>query len=472
MRKRLPFLTLIILTVLMIVIPAAHAAGYDTGVINSDGVSFREGPSTDSGRISKLSEGTTVQIVSTNVNAEWHKVEVNGKTGYVNRMYVTLKNTSDSDTLLGYIVNVKSNVNVRSAASADSELLGRADLGASYTLKSSTPKDGWYAVDYHGHTGYIKKDYLQIAKKATSKQLSSISIKGGELSPEFSPDVYGYVVTADKSDITISVTSPSKVSVGDSGKNTLKISLPKTGTKTVRISVGGKTKYSLYIIRNVITVGTYNIKRGNGNLTSMGKMIQEQNPDIMGIQEVYRTQGKINNLLSLRTKHMQYVDFARTISYNGGGEYGIGILSAYKIVSSESVKLSSGNSEQRILQKVVVSVGKRKVSVYNTHFSWDSASLRAKQFAEVKKIMKHDSNKYKILFGDFNAKAAEFSQLGSTFQIVNTKDTYFYDYDGSTIGKNEIDNIIVSSNIQVLNARMINNEYSDHKAIFAYLKFE
>ena len=87
-------------------------------------------------------------------------------------------------------------------------------------------------------------------------------------------------------------------------------------------------------------------------------------------------------------------------------------------------------------------------------------------------MQKHDSNKYKILFGDFNAKAAEFSQLGSTFQIVNTKDTYFYDYDGSTIGKNEIDNIIVSSNIQVLNARMINNEYSDHKAIFAYLKFE
>ena len=472
MRKGLPFLILILMAVLMIAVPAALAAGYDTGVINSDGVSFREGPSTDSGRISKLKEGTTVQILSTNVNAEWHKVEVNGKTGYVNRMYVTLKNASDGDTLLGYVVNVKSNVNVRSSASSDSELLGRADLGSSYTLKSSTPKDGWYAVDYHGHTGYIKKDYLQIAKKATSKQLSSISIKGGELSPEFSPDVYGYVVTADRADITISVTSPSKVSVGDSGKNTLKISLPKTGTKTVRISVGGKTKYSLYIVRNVITVGTYNIKRGNGNLTSMGKMIQEQNPDIMGIQEVYRTAGKINNLLSLRTKHMQYVDFARTISYNGGGEYGIGVLSAYKIVSSESVSLSSGNSEPRILQKVVVSVGKRKVSVYNTHFSWDSASLRAKQFAEVKKIMKRDSNKYKILFGDFNAKAAEFSQLGSTFQIINTKDTHFFDYDGSEIGKNEIDNIIVSTNIQVLNARMINNEYSDHKAIFAYLKFE
>ena len=107
MKKRLPFLTLILLAVMMIAIPAAHAA-YDTGVINSDGVSFRSGPSTDSSRISKLSEGTTVQILSTNVNAEWHKVEVNGKTGYVNRMYVTLKNSSDSDTLLGYVVNVKS----------------------------------------------------------------------------------------------------------------------------------------------------------------------------------------------------------------------------------------------------------------------------------------------------------------------------------------------------------------------------
>ena len=148
MKKRLPFLALILVTVMLIAVPAAHAAAYDTGVINSDGVSFRSGPSTDSSRISKLSEGTTVQILSTNVNAEWHKVEVNGKTGYVNRMFVTLKNASDGDTLLGYVVNVKSNVNVRSSASSDSELLGRADLGSSYTLKSKTAKDGWYAIDF------------------------------------------------------------------------------------------------------------------------------------------------------------------------------------------------------------------------------------------------------------------------------------------------------------------------------------
>ena len=471
-KKKLILILMLGLIITLLPVAAGLASAYDTGIINADGVSFRQEPSSEGSRIKKLNKGTEVAILSTNVNAEWHKVKVGGDTGYVNRMYVTLQASSGDNTYLGTVVNVKNNVNVRASASSDGELLGHASLGKSFTLKSKSPKDGWYEIEYEGRTGYIAKDYLQVAKKAGSKQLSSISVKGGTLLPEFSPDTYGYVVVANKSDITISVTSPSKVSIADSGKSTYTVSLPKTGTKTVRIAVGGKTRYSLYLVRNVITVGTYNIKRGNGNLTSMGKMMQDQNPDIMGIQEVYCTTGssnKINNLLSLRTKKMQHTDFAKTISYSGGGQYGLGIMSAYKILSSESVKLSSGNSEQRILQKTELNVDGHKVSVYNTHLSWDSSTLRSKQFAEIKKIMKKDSNRYKILFGDFNAKAREFSQLGSTFQVLNTEDTYFYDYDGTTISKNEIDNIIVTGNIKVLNVRMINNDYSDHKAIFAYI---
>ncbi|MPN57598.1 hypothetical protein SDC9_205292 [bioreactor metagenome] len=111
----------------------------------------------------------------------------------------------------------------------------------------------------------------------------------------------------------------------------------------------------------------------------------------------------------------------------------------------------------------------KRVSVYNTHFSYESSSIRKKQFAEVLKIMNADTNDYKILTGDFNAKESEFSGFARSFKIVNTSATKFYNYANKLIGMSQIDNIIVSKNITVLNARAIPTEYSDHYPLFAFL---
>ena len=134
----------------------------------------------------------------------------------------------------------------------------------------------------------------------------------------------------------------------------------------------------------------------------------------------------------------------------------------------EIIKLESGSYEQRILQRVEITVDGKKVSLYNTHLSFNSAALRKKQFAAVLRAMNADENAYKILFGDFNAKASEFSQLKG-YTVINTADTKYLNYAGGTIAKNEIDNIVVSNNITVLNSRMIENTFSDHKPLIAYL---
>ena len=84
--------------------------------------------------------------------------------------------------------------------------------------------------------------------------------------------------------------------------------------------------------------------------------------------------------------------------------------------------------------------------------------------------MDADKNKYRILFGDFNAKASEFSVFRSGYTVLNDTNMKFYDYSASPISKSEIDNIIVSDNISVLNVRMLNDSLSDHKPILAYLK--
>ena len=479
MKRRL-FCILMLLGMLLMSAPVSRglaAQSYTTGVINADGVAFRKGATTDSGRIRRLKKGTVVEVLSTNVNAEWHKVKYRDETGYVNRMYVTLQPDAGEDAgYCGTVVNCKKDVNVRGAADKSGKLLGTAEKGESFTVTKPNSAEGWHEISYQGGKGYIAAEYLSLSRAGSSGQLASLQIDGGTLYPAFSPDVYGYVIEASSSKVTIKAEAvgKSKLSVGDTGKDSVSVSMPKSGSKTIRISVGGKVKYSLYIVRNVITVGTWNIKRGNGNLTAMGCLIEAQQPDLMGIQEVYRSRPKtgsvVDNLLSLRTKEMQNVSFAKTVSYAGGGEYGIGLLSAYDIESENATNLSSGGSEQRVLQKIVVKINGHRVSVYNTHFSYDSSATRAKQFAEVKKIMDADKNKYRILFGDFNAKASEFSVFRSGYTVLNNTNMKFYDYSASPISKSEIDNIIVSDNISVLNVRMLNDSLSDHKPIFAYLK--
>jgi len=87
----------------------------------------------------------------------------------------------------------------------------------------------------------------------------------------------------------------------------------------------------------------------------------------------------------------------------------------------------------------------------------------------VLKIMNADTNPYKILTGDFNAQESEFSVFSKNYHVINTSATKFYNYSNKRIAMSQIDNIVVSKNITVLNARAIPTEYSDHYPLFAFL---
>ena len=68
-RKALCLLLILGLVLSGLPLDGSHAASYETGVINADGVAFRKGASSDSGRIRRLQKGTVVEILATNVNA-------------------------------------------------------------------------------------------------------------------------------------------------------------------------------------------------------------------------------------------------------------------------------------------------------------------------------------------------------------------------------------------------------------------
>lgn len=481
MKKRFACVLMLMLVLLASALPVRLAAAEEitvsTGVIVGDNIALRATASSSGALLTRLKEGTIVKVLACNVNSEWYKVEAGKRTGYVNRLYLNIDAglPAYQQAYIGTIANCQSEVNVRSDASLKGKKLGKAKKGDTFAITQAYVNGSWHGIDYNGQTAYVSAQYVDLTAKVEDGSLSDIVVTGGTLSPAFSPSEYGYTLTATDEQVTIKAIANKgvRVSVGDTGVASSKYTIRSGNSKTVRISVGGKVKYSIYIVRDVLTVGTWNIKRGNENLLMQGWLIDAQRPDILGVQEVYVNEKEnVNNLLSVRTKRASYISFAQTISYSGGGQYGVGQLSRFKPVSTETVLLESGKYEQRCVQKVVYEIDKKKVSVYNTHFSYESAAIRKKQFDAVLKLMDADTNPYKILTGDFNAKESEFSAFRKNYTIVNTSSTKFYDYAYKRIDMSQIDNIIVSKNITVLNARAIPTNYSDHYPLFAFLRLK
>ncbi len=470
------FALLVCGSVLLCAPKSTAAAGIDRGTIVGSNVALRREAKSNGAVICKLGNGTVVNILQLNVNAQWHKVEYNGKTGYVNRLYLSFDCSLDQYNLSysGTVVNVKDYVTLRSTPSSKAASLGTAKKGATLTVLKQNASSGWHQVSYDGQTAYVQTKYLSVLPKVDDTQLSSLSVSGGTLSPSFSPGEYGYAVAATKSSVTIKVKANSgvKVDINGSGKSSYTLTIASGGMKTVRIKINGAIRYSLYISRNVLTLGTWNIKRGYDNLPMQGRLVNNQQPDILAIQEAYQdytSKSIVDNLASLKTQKMPYSKFASTIDFSGGAKYGIGILSRYRISGDKIYKLQSGGFEPRVLLKTVVTINGKRVSIYNTHFTYQTAEIRAQQFAEVAQIMKKDTNKYKILFGDFNAQAEEFAPLGSSYTIINKRDTAYVDCFGNGIQNNVIDNIIVTKNIKVVNTRIVPTSLSDHDPVFAYL---
>jgi endonuclease/exonuclease/phosphatase family metal-dependent hydrolase/uncharacterized protein YraI len=448
----------------------------NSGKIIAKNVALRKGPDVDSALIGRLNAGTYVQIVKTNVDAQWHQVKYNDNTGYVNRMYVSLDSSLDGYKLdfVGTIINCKNDVNVRSAPSTESKIIGTAKKGSNLTiLPLDTYIQDWYKVEYEGVLAYIHADYLDVVAKVNDSQLSNLSIKGGTIFPGFSPNEYGYVVKATASEVTIKAEANEGVDIdiNGTGKSSYSIAIPASGMKTVRIALDGKIRYSVYISRNVLTVGTWNIKRGSGKLLMQGRLVYDQQPDIMGIQEAFvnlNASDVVDNLASLKTKDMSNCFFSATINYSNGSQYGNGLMSRFTLQNKKTYTLDSGKYEKRVLQKAVVTINGKTVSLYNTHLTYNTAEVRAKQFAQIKSIMDSDPNKYKILTGDFNANISEISVFNN-YKVVNTAQTKYYDYSRNLIDVSEIDNVVVTKNIDVINSRIVITRFSDHYPVFAYL---
>ena len=142
-------------------VPAETSLAGKTGLVTSDGVNFRAGPSTDDAILAELAKDVPLTILS--VADGWCQVTWNGQEGYVSGTYVAVDGVPLKDPK-GVITG--NYVNVRSQPSTEAAILTKVSTGAVVELVSLS--DGWYAVRLNGMDGYICADYVRIYAPGTA----------------------------------------------------------------------------------------------------------------------------------------------------------------------------------------------------------------------------------------------------------------------------------------------------------------
>lgn len=123
----------------------------------TDTVNVRKSDSEEADRIGKVSPGTELTRIEERING-WSKVIYEGGEAYIKSDYLEVISSEEAGEVIGS-VKAKTNVNVRSAASQDSEKLGVAQADTSYELLQDLGE--WYRIKYNGITGYVKAEFFE-----------------------------------------------------------------------------------------------------------------------------------------------------------------------------------------------------------------------------------------------------------------------------------------------------------------------
>ena len=154
---------------------------------------------------------------------------------------------------------------------------------------------------------------------------------------------------------------------------------------------------------------TYNIHVGVGmdknlDLARIAEVINEQHPDLVGLQEVdrgvERTQ-RIDEIAELaKLRHMDYA-FAFNLPYQGG-QYGVAILSRFRITATEHRHYKNLREAERrgFIRAEVVAHG-QKLDFVTTHLDYQYEDGRVFETEQLLAALK-DVGGPLIVVGDFN----------------------------------------------------------------------
>lgn len=149
---------------------AAQQAANATTVRATDNVNIRASASTEADQLGKATVGQEFTRYEAMDNG-WSKIDYNGQEAYIKTDYLEEVTTSDGNgegaesesesapREAGSVIKVKENVNIRSGPNTDSDILGKANGGDTFTLVEEV--NGWVKFKYDGKDAYIRADFIE-----------------------------------------------------------------------------------------------------------------------------------------------------------------------------------------------------------------------------------------------------------------------------------------------------------------------
>lgn len=213
------------------------------GVVNANQINVRQSVDTESEKLGLLFEGDEIDILSNEGN--WYKINYNNQEAYVFSDYIIVSQAEGKVEA--------DQVNVRSSASSQSEVVGTVNTGDTVTVVASS--DSWYKiVRTNGDIAYVSKEFVD-----------------GEILDKVATDS-----SAAESDTTVAAASALSASPVDSENNFTEVSnkyAAVTATSGLRVRSGAGTdfdvlttlEYGDYV--DVLAISNDWIKVTDGNVT-------------------------------------------------------------------------------------------------------------------------------------------------------------------------------------------------------------
>lgn len=159
----------LLLSTIMVMLLAGFASAAESeqavavGATTGSSLRLREAPSTSASIVTTLNKDVAVAILADETDG-WYKISYNGKSGFVSADYMVV---DQDNAFTSYGRANGDGVNVRSAASTDSEVLASVNTGTIVTVNGF--ENGWYDVTCeYGTEGYIRSDFLDLTSSSTS----------------------------------------------------------------------------------------------------------------------------------------------------------------------------------------------------------------------------------------------------------------------------------------------------------------
>lgn len=197
------------------------------------------------------------------------------------------------------------------------------------------------------------------------------------------------------------------------------------GTEILTVQKGGVPDKIFQQDKPKLKIATWNIGKNEASqnvsdFTALNSAIKIIDADIIAVSEVdNKTQRsqKIDQLKTIAEANKMQHAFGKAIDFDGG-EYGVGLLSRYKILHTQTVKLPSGEAEQRVvlLAQVDVPGFDSAPIIMVTHLDWQkNPATRTGQarylldlsIGDAASDFKDIASSIKILAGDFNSTRDE-----------------------------------------------------------------